>query len=1658
MQKKATTTLSRPTPGTSTPTIPIVNNNGPLKEIALLTTNHNDYDLDYIPRAIYNNQVDELLLREEGMSGRIQKHARSKNRSASPAPPPPGSPRFNAYMLSQSSTPNISRPHSRKASANPELATPSEPDISESFRSDPDLAATETRLVVLTELGINIITPIYLATIPPLPKANIQSPQDTPIHSFGTHKALPPTFPRTVRASTWKNTLAVSTEQVIFDARRTCAAMVAKQEHAKSGCPTIKRSGLSFRGRGLSEDRAKQGLVEGMGTRAPTEKVYAKPNETVLDLETNYQARQSVIAGSRRESRRSKGNSVGPVVTADFKSPMFSKFPVSEVTEPLSMEELNEGITIIGSSGAASGGGFYSAGCQKADSAISPPPLAFLNEEADAWATSLPPSSLDTIPFVQADKKQQDLSARNCQGSINNKTSPTDSEDWLINERKKMNAHWGRAGAQSSSNSGSIEQVSNKSPVSGSVDLVKPATAAKMTNLESSTDSTAVGNSSTKMVDSFLKQFEVKTVSAQQQQTDTANATEQDPILNSFNKMVNRSIDVLTNSEGSSPKAEVKLPATSTTSSVPYPGIDGLEEPNWGDVVSPISAIGIQVAKTKSVQRSQHSLNLQVNFSTKSLSGSQESLNSRVEPIQPHALAKSLGESVLEKTSEKIASMPTSLIASRTSISINGKVELEDQNAQPVHVESLSSLKDDAAAVWGTIEPTTTKTMAPKLSPSTDALNSPEPVVSPPLKESSGLKSTPQSAKQSIEHLKDEQDTYHEKKHGGDLKSFTSGFKSMVGKMKNSSNHSLTPSEVLKSSTPQEPSTSPRTSRSKKKCETPSSSSHAETRSQTSDDVRTPAHEVIAVSMKAPEQIASKTETKEGCSVVSGSADHKKESMPPNAPAQSSKPGSKKTSTEEITSAKSSKFAEKPLQPTENSIDEKTKEGQISTKTEAVAHVTESKVFPTTSESAEKETIVEIKPTPIPIESLPTSVAARSPKKPLAANDEEEDFIPVRVVSKTAAKPTETAKSTTDDISISTFKATSVSPAPAMKEEIDPVKVLAKTASNKSSIEEISKSKSEVKLSTKVVDKAASANFSIEQIAKPAVATKVVTEKATSNKSSIDAISKQKPEIKPTAAETAVIAKLASAKSSTEEITAKPAPQTVNSTSPENTIEPAAEPKETVTQTPSAKTSRDYLFQALSATKPVKADAAVTASSLQQIPASPSQSTKPVSPRVSTNIGKLSSAFESAKAASPRTSQSKNTSPIQSKENVVANSVASQLAIAPIVSSKPVQVEPTPQKVKGAVATTQIPEATAPSATNAVTTAPKTNKSKYMNAMDLMKQQQSTPQQQPTKTPTPTPTPAIFAAMQTPATAIATSQIVDEPAKDLWQKQPNAFSSRSNSVLALTVGSGPAEKEKLRVQESAAKMKESAGSVTRSVSSVHATGASTASVLETKKKEEVSGGKMPSAEDMRGKAVCEKLKCEIKVESFELSCIDEKKREVFPTLELRRIVKAEFTPGRPEVTLHACCPRDKGKSGSKFRTIDIVFEGGPGKAKSFAEGLMVMVYGAIVPEKAVFRKVLCLVDRFDKEPGKMIEKYMKPVWAVFNKPMEIKNVQFMEMSVNNAISEEEWHNVSNVVVTSSEFAGKMLQLLVKNGYADEPVDLPVDEDPVDAALIILKCE
>ncbi|KAJ3215877.1 hypothetical protein HDU67_010234 [Dinochytrium kinnereticum] len=192
-------------------------------------------------------------------------------------------------------------------------------------------------------------------------------------------------------------------------------------------------------------------------------------------------------------------------------------------------------------------------------------------------------------------------------------------------------------------------------------------------------------------------------------------------------------------------------------------------------------------------------------------------------------------------------------------------------------------------------------------------------------------------------------------------------------------------------------------------------------------------------------------------------------------------------------------------------------------------------------------------------------------------------------------------------------------------------------------------------------------------------------------------------------------------------------------------------------------------------------------------------------------------------------------------------------------------------------------------------------------------------------------------------------------------------------------------------------------------------------------------------QSMSLKASLKGVKCDVKFENFELHCLEKGKpaKHFFP-IESRRILKAQ-QDSENEVTVHACVTRKKNMGGSKLKKLKFQFEESS-KVKPFVSMIMIAVYGSATLDANVTRNVLVLIDKFDsKEATKNVDKYMKPVVA-------------------NALQAQDWGKAGNIVVISNDFAPRLCQVLVRNSICSNPVNLPVESDPVDAALAVVKCE
>ncbi|TPX63570.1 hypothetical protein CcCBS67573_g08643 [Chytriomyces confervae] len=1612
-----------------------------ISEIAAIATHSNDYDLDYIPRAIYNNPVEELLLREEGASGRLRKPRERVEPVVS---------RFNGYMASQSSTPTISRSHSRAGSLKPSQqklkgaptaykATPQNSDeylfggssYNEFETFDDGMDPEDGRQVVLTELGLEIIAPVYVATVPPLNKANIANPADDPVHCLGRHKALARVYPRTVRMATWKNTLAVSSQDVIHSAHASCIAMNSKTlrlskeytlryqkpTHPSATNPNltatatvIRRSGLSFRGRGVLERNAQKGLVPGMGAQSKMDSHFAKAieKERVYNSEGTLAAFEGLSmvsspvkgtmmmsAAERRRFRKDSANQSPDLSNLGFKSPMFADLPAdspAKTTEP-------------------------------SPSRVKVIPTLDLGEEVDAWASvaAAPktPSSAGNI----ANEEKTSLD------SIQQNQPLTDSDEWLAAEKKQLYNEWGRRGSGASMRQ--PEMASESIPVR---DMDTKTS-------EPPAESAIAPTKEDKKEASYLKLLERQSMVTEPDREPSE--MDSNPILDSFKTMLSKSREELAASTKSLSSETASLPVARPRTPIAALAIDGLEEPNWGEpvimpVAEPVNGCESkpfasenkgqtndkvvpepvsQQQTPKSSRTSQDSLKQAAVLQKGSIvtetdilmnawaAESKEIVTAASNPLAPSETvipaetrstpSKAVEESIhsqRESATQKKATQDASISStsanhSRESVtSAPRDVSTGERKSSKIFHFSSKSASTSSSSLFLKLRSGHDRDQDSKTNSNSETRASDEVL------KSSLNESKPASLKPSMDCLQEEEADHSsgtaQKKHMS-TKSLTSGMKAVVDKMTGSS-----------------------------------ASSHHSVSAESQKSVKTSRSELESSIQRDPESKSAKSSRQSlKASFMTEKPGVTDSESPIHKPKTSE---SRKASSDALTSKSSPNVDPQPESPTNASIHLPASTVQepvnsIKASTPMNAQTAMHEIKP--REQTSKESIASQKsgsvvsgdqvPVTAPASSkvapLPSAAAPPTPdasSKPSLSSkislNSGQDSRPVSTkasvasLSKDRSKDGEFNNPMKAPIAPKSEENVHVAPVPTVEEiktpivKATPVAQVLKPASTESLGKDTRTSRTEM------------AAVSVPKADEP--------KHAGEQSKSKDSLAKDAPTAVPI--NKAVDSKAAS----------------ISSDSKKSLLNMAVEKKE-APQKKSASSDPVY---------PSGANTAASANSVggQDQPASKT-------PAVITAV--LSPIDKPQSMATPTEASS-----IKLEQNTGLSEPPKAQAIAAVVLPpvNPTAIDPAPKK------------------------------SKFMNAMDQMKADELAAS---TRQPT----------INTQNNVLSKSResgVYDEAVspKELWAAQPGAFRSsnhnltaalgqeKSRSSITSTVGKSsaipvtaapakveavsgvtlqptPAEKEKLRLQE---KVK------TETVTAVaNQNNVSTESATQVKKKPDEQAAKvvMPSAEEMLVDAVHEKSKCQLRLDNMQLACVDKKSNKpVFPQLELRRIVKAECTAGKTDVKVYACVPREKGKSGSKFRELEFTLEGGPEKAKAWVEGLMKLVYGAVSPEKAISRKVLCLVDRFEKEPPKLVEKYMKPVWSVVSKDVEIKLVQFSELSVSNAITDEEWHNISNVIVMSTEFAPKMLQILVRNGYADGPADLPVEADPVDAALTILK--
>ncbi|KAI9105971.1 hypothetical protein DFS34DRAFT_39875 [Phlyctochytrium arcticum] len=143
---------------------------------------YTDYDFDTIPRAIENDFIKELLLKDEKRAG----HPKARY--------------ANAWAYQPLRRKIFAMAHSIEPAPGLQMQTPTE-----SPMDGPQESEDDGRTIILSDWGIDILNPTYQTPIQPLPKPKIACPSDKPIYSASKHKSPPSKYARTSRYGTWQN-------------------------------------------------------------------------------------------------------------------------------------------------------------------------------------------------------------------------------------------------------------------------------------------------------------------------------------------------------------------------------------------------------------------------------------------------------------------------------------------------------------------------------------------------------------------------------------------------------------------------------------------------------------------------------------------------------------------------------------------------------------------------------------------------------------------------------------------------------------------------------------------------------------------------------------------------------------------------------------------------------------------------------------------------------------------------------------------------------------------------------------------------------------------------------------------------------------------------------------------------------------------------------------------------------------------------------------------------------------------------------------------------------------------------------------------------------------------------------------------------------------
>ncbi|KAJ3255693.1 hypothetical protein HK103_006135 [Boothiomyces macroporosus] len=168
-------------------------------------------------------------------------------------------------------------------------------------------------------------------------------------------------------------------------------------------------------------------------------------------------------------------------------------------------------------------------------------------------------------------------------------------------------------------------------------------------------------------------------------------------------------------------------------------------------------------------------------------------------------------------------------------------------------------------------------------------------------------------------------------------------------------------------------------------------------------------------------------------------------------------------------------------------------------------------------------------------------------------------------------------------------------------------------------------------------------------------------------------------------------------------------------------------------------------------------------------------------------------------------------------------------------------------------------------------------------------------------------------------------------------------------------------------------------------------------------------------------------KCEVQILKFELHAFEVGK-------------KKETT------VVFQCVIPHEDKNGGEFKKIALGFSSSD-IAKQWKDHLLNLSFGAElgVYEESTKRGILILAEKSDKDSTKLVEKYMTEVFEASKRPFELKEKQ-------------DFKTLGNIVCTNSDFVSRLQQVLVRNQLCNNPVVLMTEKDPVDGALDIVRCK